>query len=217
MAGNDVVNTELIGCIFVLVETFDSFKAMSVCETCEEAIDVMICDDCRYVFLSHICVETGSNSSLCRIETLILEVLCDSVALAKTRMCEAGATDREESLAYCMDVAGSTVVKDSLAKCMDVAGATVVKDSLAKCMDVAGATVEDNSPDNCMYVVDVTLDEDSLFTCTDMIGETDDVNSLGNGIDMVSATCEVKSLAICLVEMVILNELSGSVLVSGIE
>ena len=82
---------------------------MSVCETCEEAIDVIICVDCTYVSLSHICVETGSNSSLCRIETLLLEVICDSVALAETRICEAGATDRVDSLAYCMDVVGASV------------------------------------------------------------------------------------------------------------
>ena len=97
---------------------------MSVCETCEEAIDVMICVDCTYVTLSHICVEKGSNSSLCRIEMLLLEVIFDSVALVESRISEAGATDGEDSLAYCMDVAGATVDEDAFANCMDAVGAT---------------------------------------------------------------------------------------------
>ena len=103
---------------------------MSLCETCEEAIDVMICDDSTYVSLSHIRVEKGSNSSLCRIETLLLEVLCDSVALAEVRICEAGATDREDSLAYCMDVTGASVEEDALSNSMDAVGATEEEESL---------------------------------------------------------------------------------------
>ena len=129
VADNDVVNAELIRCFFVLVEKFESFTAMSVCEICEEVIDVMICVDCT-ISLSHICVETGSKSSLCRIEMLLLEVLCDSVAIAETRICEAGATDRVDSLAYCIDVAGPSVEEDSLTNCMDAVGAPVEEESL---------------------------------------------------------------------------------------